>query len=480
MMVPPFPHPLPERRISVAATSNGLLLSGARSTILLDWGTAGTVTTLPYTSISEPVLTVYGVVGTLRLFNRAYVFLLTSRKQIATYLTPNRPVYCCTGVLAVPLEKEEVDKVLAKQAATCSSSAAENDDEQAEDQQPDALDEVETPAPIARQSFFETVKPGKARPWASRLKRSASHTDPDPDPALQPEPEPETESVQPTAAADHPLPLAEDEYLAATRLELEEKVVKETAKHFARGEFWFAYDVDVTTPLQRKLPHDSATPDTALNEPNPHLPLWRRVDSRFWHNQHMATDLIRAGANSFILPLMQGYFQSVSLPLSSDTDSNSNSVAAQLLVISRRSKERAGLRYQRRGINQDGQVANFVETEQILHLPATNHTLAFLQIRGSIPLFWSQSPFSLKPPPVLERSKDENLAAAKTHFAALCTAYSPITCINLAEQKGKEGAISHAYRDTVAALNDPQVRYEDFDFHSECAGMKFENVRLTT
>lgn len=34
------------------------------------------------------------------------------------------------------------------------------------------------------------------------------------------------------------------------------------------------------------------------------------------------------------------------------------------VLISRRSRERAGMRYQRRGVNEDGQVANFVETEQ--------------------------------------------------------------------------------------------------------------------
>lgn len=36
------------------------------------------------------------------------------------------------------------------------------------------------------------------------------------------------------------------------------------------------------------------------------------------------------------------------------------------ILISRRSRERAGLRYQRRGVNEHGKVANFVETEQII------------------------------------------------------------------------------------------------------------------
>jgi len=35
------------------------------------------------------------------------------------------------------------------------------------------------------------------------------------------------------------------------------------------------------------------------------------------------------------------------------------------IVISRRSRFRAGLRYERRGIDVDGNVANMVETEQV-------------------------------------------------------------------------------------------------------------------
>lgn len=41
-------------------------------------------------------------------------------------------------------------------------------------------------------------------------------------------------------------------------------------------------------------------------------------------------------------------------------------VPVELLVVSRRSRDRAGLRFQRRGIDDEGNVANFVETEMII------------------------------------------------------------------------------------------------------------------
>lgn len=75
----------------------------------------------------------------------------------------------------------------------------------------------------------------------------------------------------------------------------------------------------------------------------------------------------------------------------------------QLCLISRRSRFRAGTRYFRRGIDHEGHVANFNETEQLLLVegpatPGTQRTsaddyaakLSFVQIRGSVPLFWAE------------------------------------------------------------------------------------------
>lgn len=40
----------------------------------------------------------------------------------------------------------------------------------------------------------------------------------------------------------------------------------------------------------------------------------------------------------------------------------------EFTLISRRSRDRSGLRYQRRGIDEHGNTANFVETEQLLRI----------------------------------------------------------------------------------------------------------------
>jgi len=48
----------------------------------------------------------------------------------------------------------------------------------------------------------------------------------------------------------------------------------------------------------------------------------------------------------------------------------------------------AGTRYNARGVNDDGNVANFVETEQLV--VTDGHLLSFVQTRGSVPVFWEQ------------------------------------------------------------------------------------------
>ena len=72
-----------------------------------------------------------------------------------------------------------------------------------------------------------------------------------------------------------------------------------------------------------------------------------------------------------------------------------------MYVISRRSRFRAGTRYLRRGVDDEGKVANYVETEQILVFKG--HVISFVQVRGSIPVYWSQPGYKYRPPPRLDR-----------------------------------------------------------------------------
>lgn len=69
-------------------------------------------------------------------------------------------------------------------------------------------------------------------------------------------------------------------------------------------------------------------------------------------------------------------------------------------LISRRNRFRAGTRYFSRGIDREGNVSNFNETEQILLLDGKTAGVAgpvkgeikfsYVQTRGSVPVYWAE------------------------------------------------------------------------------------------
>jgi hypothetical protein len=173
--------------------------------------------------------------------------------------------------------------------------------------------------------------------------------------------------------------------------------------------------------------------------------------------------------------------------MTSHSTTNDETRSFLLTLISRRSVKRAGLRYLRRGVDDEGNTANCVETEQILSSEdwsPTRKIYSFLQVRGSIPLFFSQSPYSFKPIPQLQQSADTNFRAFKKHFSNLSARYGLLHVVSLVEKHGVEAHIGEAYESYIARLHESggidnvKVGFEWFDFHAVCRGMKFENVSI--
>jgi hypothetical protein len=271
--------------------------------------------------------------------------------------------------------------------------------------------------------------------------------------------------------------------------------------------FYFSYDIDITRSVAKRFSH-----------PNAGVPLHAQVDSVFFWNRNLLQPFMDAGQDTLSLPVMQGFVgqrtfiadssppqvdetaggvelsslsPSGSAPSSPPAEKTRDSAEPRpserqymITLISRRSTKRAGLRYLRRGIDENGFVANMVETEQILSRSdwsSNNPIHSFVQIRGSIPAFFTQSPYSLKPIPVLQHSADANFEASKKHFARLHDQYGSLQLVNLVEKQGVEEPIGSQYQKVVNRLNDEAsddqpLAFEWFDFHKACKGMKFENV----
>lgn len=158
-------------------------------------------------------------------------------------------------------------------------------------------------------------------------------------------------------------------------------------------------------------------------------------------------------------------------------------------LVSRRSRHFAGTRYLKRGVNDRGRVANDVETEQIiLEEEAGSYKgkmSSVVQMRGSIPLFWSQeaSRFSPKPDIILQRY-DPTYEATKLHFEDLAQRYgNPIIVLNLiktVEKRPREMMLRREFANAVGYLNtilseENHLKFIHWDFH-KFAKSKSANV----
>ncbi|XP_057465987.1 phosphatidylinositol-3-phosphatase SAC1-like [Actinidia eriantha] len=158
-------------------------------------------------------------------------------------------------------------------------------------------------------------------------------------------------------------------------------------------------------------------------------------------------------------------------------------------LISRRSRHFAGTRYLKRGVNDRGRVANDVETEQIVldeeAGSCKGKMSSIVQMRGSIPLFWSQevSRFSPKPDIILQRY-DPTYEATKLHFEDLAKRYgNPIIVLNLiktVEKRPREMMLRREFANAVGYLNqilseENHLKFIHWDFH-KFAKSKSANV----
>ncbi|XP_060896930.1 phosphatidylinositide phosphatase SAC2 isoform X2 [Labrus mixtus] len=269
---------------------------------------------------------------------------------------------------------------------------------------------------------------------------------------------------------------------------MEKRLLDELCKIFMDSDsFYYSTTYDLTNSVQRQ--GDSG---------NSSLPLWKQVDDRFFWNKHMIQDLIDLQApevDFWVTPIIQGFVQVEELVVNynetSDEERSSPETPLEevtcvddmhphftVALISRRSRHRAGMRYKRRGVDTDGHVANYVETEQLIHVHS--HTLSFVQTRGSVPVFWSQAGYRYNPRPRLEKGEKETIEYFAAHFEEQLQLYKTQVIINLVDQSGREKIIGDAYLKQVLLYNNPNLTYVSFDFHEHCRGMKFENVQILT
>ncbi|GAA5866136.1 hypothetical protein JCM3774_004094 [Rhodotorula dairenensis] len=233
--------------------------------------------------------------------------------------------------------------------------------------------------------------------------------------------------------------------------------------------FYFSYTYDITNTLQRNLLRGGS-----------HLPF---EDKWVW-NWHLLRPLRRSlqPGSAWLLPLVHGFVDQAKLVVYSRT--------IYVTLIARRSRHFAGARFLRRGINSEGFVANEVESEQIVsdtltsafytaarswhthpslsapalppQFPPTHQArrispryTSHVQIRGSIPLYWTQDAAKALKPPIEMALRDPFYSAAAKHFDSLFRAYGR-SCIVLnliKHHDDRESTLLDEFKNCIEYLN---------------------------
>ena len=144
-----------------------------------------------------------------------------------------------------------------------------------------------------------------------------------------------------------------------------------------------------------------------------------------------------------------------------------NNNQLDIFLITRRSKNNAGTRFNTRGINDDGNAANFCETELIL-IYDNSLLFSFSQLRGSAPIFFEKKGISYYTD--ITRNKNFTKEAFARHIEEIKKDFNNICFINLLNENDlNEVSIIKEFENQIKLIkDDKEIKYLHFDLLSEC------------
>ncbi|EAA35239.2 hypothetical protein GE21DRAFT_1369 [Neurospora crassa] len=257
----------------------------------------------------------------------------------------------------------------------------------------------------------------------------------------------------------------------------------ELQKLLSNGTFYYSTDFDITNRMQDR-PADAVTFDID------------NFDESFLWNSYMIRPLVEfrsklqeqerdaLDASRILTSAIRGFCRTWAIPqASAPLRAAKTGLPSYLTIISRLSCKRAGTRFNSRGIDDDGNVANFVETETTYWSPS-GVVFSYAQVRGSVPVFWEQQAGLLpnQQKITITRSPDGTQPAFNKHFSDLEQAYGAVHVINLLSvSKPGEYELTSLYRTGIrnCPLSRPEegqsrdhalLRATEYDFHAETKG----------
>lgn len=235
-------------------------------------------------------------------------------------------------------------------------------------------------------------------------------------------------------------------------------------KLLSNGLFYFSNDFDLTLRLQTR----------GIDKTKFHLKLEHPANSMtttmapdFMWNHFMMKELLKfrgnmdedtqqiLSDNRFLTLAIRGFAKTVRLS------------GITMTIISKQLWRRAGTRFNARGIDDAGNVANFVETEYIM---ASDQLIySYTQIRGSVPAFWEQDSTLINPKITVHRSVEASQGAFNLHFEKIIDTYGICHIVNLLSfTKLAEVQVLDRFRKLLKhCLLFDELEYTEWDFHAE-------------
>ena len=256
------------------------------------------------------------------------------------------------------------------------------------------------------------------------------------------------------------------------RKEVDEKYIQMLNDFLQRNPLFYSNSFDLT--ISFKNLNNQLENKKEKNNSN----IFPNTITYFAWNYSLGKILDYEGMNEFIFPIINGFF---------DIKNNITEYEKQFsfCMIARKDNRRSGMRFLLRGADSNGNVANFVETEEILIYKdsETYHILSFIQIRGSVPFLWTQDPdCKLNPKVKIKDDFSLNNEIFRLHINELIDNYDNVCIINLIDKKGDQKKVGEYYHNLVLNYKEKNPDNENklndtwFDFHHECKKMKYENL----
>lgn len=205
--------------------------------------------------------------------------------------------------------------------------------------------------------------------------------------------------------------------------------------------------------------------------------------STFVWNQHLLdpiSDLasqIPQDQSNFLLEA--GIFSKVVKGFFGSTSKNIASNNYDIAVYTRIGKKKAGTRFNSRGLDDEGNVSIFGETEVIIS--SEKFTFSYIILRGSVPVFWDQQGVQIGHNIQITRAPLATQPSFDRHFENLIGSYGLIHAVNLLSCR--EGSVELLLTDafeyhTNNSCHAEQISFTSFDLNKILQKNNKEGVEL--